>query len=128
MDAVGSQNRKTRTVSQAPRNSHHAKPRELSTIRWMRVQTAGDFLKGFCERVRAARKARGLTQMEMAAALGIGHEAYRAYEKRTPLPHFLVERFARITGVEIEYLFNGRQSRRGTAEEIKPGAIDPIDR
>jgi transcriptional regulator with XRE-family HTH domain len=80
----------------------------------MRVQTAADFLGGFCLRVREARKARGLTQAEMAQALGVGPEAYRAYEKRTPLPHFLIERFARITGTEIEFLLTGHRPRRGT--------------
>jgi transcriptional regulator with XRE-family HTH domain len=78
----------------------------------MRTQTAASFLEGFCARVRAARQARGLTQAEMAGALGIGAEVYRSYEKRTPLPHFLIERFSRITGVEIEYLFTGMQQRR----------------
>lgn len=87
----------------------------------MRVQTAADFLEAFCARVRAARKARGLTQAEMANALRIGAEAYRAYEKRTPLPHFLVEQFARVTGIEIEYLFTGRQPRRGGLPPELPG-------
>jgi transcriptional regulator with XRE-family HTH domain len=84
----------------------------------MRMQTAAAFLEGFCERVRAARKARGLTQAEMASTLGIGAEAYRAYEKRTPLPHVLIERFARITDIEIEYLFTGRHPpRSGQAQK-----------
>ena len=83
----------------------------LSKICRMKTPTAADFLDGFCTRVRTARKARGLTQAEMAAALGVGGEAYRAYEKRTPLPHFLIERFCRIAGVEIEYLFTGRRRR-----------------
>lgn len=69
------------------------------------------FSDAFCERVRAARKAREFTQAAMAAALGVGAEAYRAYEKRTPLPHCLVQRFAAIAGVDIEYLFTGRRLR-----------------
>ena len=46
-----------------------------------------------------------MTQVEMAQALEIGAEAYRAYENRALMPHHLVESFARITGIEIKKLF-----------------------
>jgi DNA-binding XRE family transcriptional regulator len=87
----------------------------------MKGRTAAEFLGEFCARVRAAREARGLTQAEMAAALGVGGEAYRAYEKRTPVPHYLIERFARIAGVDIEYLFTGRQPRDGGKGKMVKG-------
>jgi DNA-binding XRE family transcriptional regulator len=46
-----------------------------------------------------------MTQAEMADALGVGAEAYRAYESRALMPHHLIERFAGIAGIEIEDLF-----------------------
>lgn len=59
----------------------------------------------FCARVRALRVAQRMTQAEMAQALKIGTEAYRAYETRSLMPHHLVEPFARITGIAIDELF-----------------------
>jgi hypothetical protein len=46
----------------------------------------------------------------MATALGIPAERYRKYEYRTPLPHYLLERFALIVGRDIEYLLLGKTS------------------
>jgi transcriptional regulator with XRE-family HTH domain len=64
-----------------------------------------EFRALFCARIRALRRARHMTQAEMAQALGVGAEAYRAYETRSPLPHHLIEPFARITGIDIDELF-----------------------
>lgn len=111
MNATGVDNRKPRTVRQGRQKPFGENFRQQRTIGWMRDHTPADFFQGFYARVRAARIARGLTQAEMAQALSIGSEAYRAYEKRTPLPHNLIIPFARITGVEIEYLFTGRSRR-----------------
>jgi transcriptional regulator with XRE-family HTH domain len=75
-------------------------------IAWgIAVPDSADFRTVFCARIRALRVAQGMTQAEMAKALGIGGEAYRTYENRALMPHHLVEPFARITGVEIEGLF-----------------------
>ena len=45
----------------------------------------------FCARTRAARIARGLSQAEVARALGISRAAYARYEADQPLPLHLVE-------------------------------------
>lgn len=66
-----------------------------------------DFARRFCDRVRRAREARGLTQAEMAQALGIRLKTYEKYETRSPLRHHLIEPFAAITGTEVERLFEG---------------------
>jgi transcriptional regulator with XRE-family HTH domain len=60
--------------------------------------------------VREAREARGWTQAQMALALGIPAERYRKYETRSPLPLYLVERFALITGRDVVYLVTGKSS------------------
>jgi transcriptional regulator with XRE-family HTH domain len=64
-----------------------------------------DFRTVFCARIKALRLAQNMTQTEMADALGVGAEAYRAYESRALMPHHLIERFAGIAGIEIEDLF-----------------------
>lgn len=77
-----------------------------------------EFRRAFCSRVRALRCATGMTQAAMATALGVGTEAYRAYESRSPLPHHLVELFAALTGAGVEELF----------ERGDPGAAVPEPR
>jgi transcriptional regulator with XRE-family HTH domain len=59
-------------------------------------------VQAFHARTRAARKARGTTQADIARALGISRAAYWTYENRTPLPHHLVEEFVAITGVDLD--------------------------
>jgi transcriptional regulator with XRE-family HTH domain len=54
----------------------------------------------FCARIRAARRARGLSQADVAQALGISRAAYTRYETHTPLPHHLVLDFVELTGAD----------------------------
>jgi transcriptional regulator with XRE-family HTH domain len=64
----------------------------------------------FCARIKSLRQASGMTQAEMADILGVGAEAYRTYESRVPLPHHLIEQFARVTGIDIDQLFESGES------------------
>lgn len=66
------------------------------------------FNAALCERVRELRKGRGLTSEQMATALGIPKDRYRKYEYRSPLPLYLVERFALITGASLAFLITGK--------------------
>lgn len=66
------------------------------------------FNEQFIARVHRLRNDRGYTAAQMATALGVPAERYRKYEYRTPLPHYLIERFALIVGRDIEYLLTGR--------------------
>lgn len=59
-------------------------------------------------RTHRLRKERGWTAQQMAIQLGIPAERYRKYEYRTPLPHYLLERFALAVGRDVEYLLFGR--------------------
>lgn len=69
------------------------------------------FKKGFIGRVRAARRAKGLTQDQVAIALGLGTQNdYKHYEKRSYLPHDLIEPFCLLCGVEIGYLYTGKKA------------------
>lgn len=82
------------------------------------------FEEMFIARVKALREAKGWTSREMATALDVPHERYRKYESRTPLPHSLMERFALITGVSVEFLITGRRVRgKGPYPDV-PGPHD----
>ena len=68
------------------------------------------FNEQFIKRIHRLRNERGWTAEQMAISLGIPPERYRKYEYRTPLPHYLLERFALQVGRDVEYLLYGRTS------------------
>ena len=68
------------------------------------------FNSAYCERVKAAREAKGWTAATMAIALGIPAERYRKYETRSPLPPYLIERFCLVAGVEPHFLVTGKRN------------------
>lgn len=76
------------------------------------------FNDALCARVHRLRNERGWTAQQMATALGIPPERYRKYEYRSPLPHYLVERFALIVGRDIEYVLTGKTLPRIQQQEI----------
>lgn len=77
------------------------------------MQTAAsDIRRGICQRTRELRVARGLTQRQVASILGIGEEAYRKYEVRSPMPHVLLPRFAALVSSTERYILTGDNARR----------------
>jgi len=58
-------------------------------------------------RVKALRKAIGLSQDDMARILEISRENLNQYEQRGGLPAYLFELFARITGSDLRFLVTG---------------------
>lgn len=62
----------------------------------------------FCARVQRLRAEREWTQAQMATALGVPLERYKKYETRSPLPAYLVPRFAQIVDREISYVLTGK--------------------
>jgi transcriptional regulator with XRE-family HTH domain len=74
--------------------------------------TESEFNDALFARVRSLRKQRDWTAEQMATALGIPADRYRKYESRTPLPHYLIERFALIVGKDIDYVLTGRCSHK----------------
>lgn len=48
----------------------------------------------------------------MATALGVPPDRYRKYEYRSPLPHYLIERFVLIVGRDIEFVLTGKTTRQ----------------
>jgi len=88
------------------------------------VNEEAEFNERLCARVHRLRNERGWSAAQMATALGIPPDRYRKYEYRSPLPHYLIERFALIVGRDIEYVLTGnraasrlpiREERRKTA-------------
>lgn len=69
------------------------------------------FNEALCARVHRLRNERGWTSEQMATALGIPPERYRKYEYRSPMPSYLMERFALIVGCDIPYLLTGKGKR-----------------
>lgn len=81
------------------------------------------FVDALCARVHRLRNERGWTAAQMATALGVPAERYRKYEYRSPLPHYLIERFALIVGRDIEYVLTGNRAVRALpAEEYRKTA------
>lgn len=68
------------------------------------------FNTAICRRVRQERERKVWTQAQMAEALGVGVEAYRKYEVRSPLPAALLHRFSLISGRSIQYLVTGQDA------------------
>lgn len=64
----------------------------------------------FVARVKAAREARGLTQEQVAKALGIAQGTYKQYEVRSLLPHYFIERFCIITGSGLAWLLDAEEA------------------
>jgi DNA-binding XRE family transcriptional regulator len=57
-----------------------------------------NFNERFISAVKIARIGAGFTQVEMARKLSINLDAYKKYETRSPLPHYLIARFCLHTG------------------------------
>lgn len=64
------------------------------------------------------------TSEQMAKALDIPADRYRKYESRTPLPHELLERFALIVGVTVEYLVTGNKPVNIATARYRRHAVD----
>ncbi len=74
------------------------------------ADTDAEFIAAMLARTRALRIKRGFNKVQMAQALGIPYDNYRQYEKRSPLPHHLIPRFAAIVDEEISFVLTGRKS------------------
>lgn len=75
------------------------------------------FNESLCARVHELRNERGWTSAQMATALGVPPDRYRKYEYRSPLPAYLMERFALIVGCDLEYLLTGKSARPAKPQE-----------
>lgn len=76
----------------------------------MAKKILSDFECRFLARTYVARKLRYATQEEFAPFLktGMEQDTYKQYESRSSLPHELVGKFLKLTGVSYEWLFEGK--------------------
>lgn len=61
-----------------------------------------------CARVQRLRIEREWTQQQMAAAIGLPHERYKKYETRSPMPAYLLPRFAQMVDRSVTYIVTGK--------------------
>jgi DNA-binding XRE family transcriptional regulator len=83
-----------------------------------------EFNHHFLERIARLRIERGWTQEQMATAIGVPHERYKKYETRSPMPIYLLPRFAMQVDRSVEYLVTGKaspQARRGPRTLVRTG-------
>jgi transcriptional regulator with XRE-family HTH domain len=88
--------------------------------RMREIMTPAEFEAMYIARVKALRVAANMTAQQMATALKIPFERYKKYESRTPLPHELIEQFALITRVSVEFVVTGRRVGSGPFPDV-PG-------
>jgi transcriptional regulator with XRE-family HTH domain len=74
-------------------------------IEWL---DEAEFNDAFCARTQRLRKERGWTQEQMATAIGVPFERYKKYETRSPMPLYLLPRFAQHVDRDVTYLVTGR--------------------
>jgi transcriptional regulator with XRE-family HTH domain len=70
-------------------------------------QPRSTFDAALCQRVAELRKATGMNQVQMAAALGIGYRRYQHFEYYQALPAELILPFADLVGVDVRELLTG---------------------
>ena len=87
---------------------------------WLEEQQFNDEL---CARIQRLRVERDWTQQQMAAAIGVPHERYKKYEVRSPLPAYLIPRFAQVVDRSISYVVTGTESasKRGPRRLVRTG-------
>jgi transcriptional regulator with XRE-family HTH domain len=70
------------------------------------------FNNDYCGRVKRFREETNMSAAEMADLLDIPADRYRKYESRSPLPVYLVPKFCRIVGCDLEHLILGKARDR----------------
>ena len=70
------------------------------------------FNNEYCGRVKRFREETNMTAAEMAELLDVPPDRYRKYETRSPLPVYLVPKFCRIIGCDLEHLILGKPRER----------------
>lgn len=85
------------------------------------------FNDAYIRRTRELREAKDWSAEQMAIALGIPPERYRKYESRSPMPPYLIERFALIVERDVQFVLTGKPfkqvqiSRRGSTSRTGTG-------
>lgn len=70
------------------------------------------FNNDYCDRVKRFRKETNMSAETMAELLDVPADRYRKYEYRSPLPAYLIAKFCRIVGCDLEHLIIGKSRER----------------
>jgi len=81
------------------------------------------FENALCARVKTLREGKGWTAEQMAIALGIPADRYRKYEVRSPLPQYLIPRFAAVVDRSIEFILTGHEKKTLNLQHKTPSKI-----
>lgn len=76
------------------------------------------FNNEYCGRVKLFREETNMSAADMATLLDIPADRYRKYETRSPMPAYLMAKFCRIVGYDLEHLLLGKPRDR-----VKPVLI-----
>ena len=83
----------------------------------------GQFNNQLCARTQRLRIERDWTQQQMATAIGVPFERYKKYESRSPLPPYLIPRFAQVVDRSVGYILTGKEENaaRGPRRLVRTG-------
>lgn len=70
------------------------------------------FNNDYCGRVKRFREETNMSAADMADLLDIPADRYRKYESRSPMPVYLIAKFCRIVGCDLEHLILGKPRER----------------
>jgi hypothetical protein len=70
------------------------------------------FNNDYCGRVKRFREETNMSAADMADLLDIPADRYRKYENRSPMPVYLITKFCRIVGCDLEHLIMGKPRDR----------------
>lgn len=76
-----------------------------------------------CARTQRLRLERDWTQQQTAAAIGVPVERYKKYESRSPMPPYLIPRFAQVMDRTVSYILTGKDeaAARGPRRLVRTG-------
>jgi hypothetical protein len=80
------------------------------------------FINSLCARTQELRKRKFPAAEQMAILLGVPPARYAKYETRSPLPHYLIPRFAALVGESIEFVLTGRESAAKASKSLRTKA------
>lgn len=81
----------------------------------------------FCEKLKALRLERDMTQPEFAKLLGTSKQVISKYEKGENTPKITtVDHFSKVLNVPLAYLVNDDIESPSECEEISPAETDEI--
>jgi len=73
------------------------------------TKTEKNFNNRLYKRTQSCRKKTTYTQEQMAEKLGITFFAYQKYEIRSPIKHYLIPSFCKITNTNVNFLLTGEE-------------------